>query len=86
MWDIQYLPRAAKALRKLDRTSAIRVREGLDRLAELDDPTKPCKALSGPLAGLWRYRAGDYRVILDIDRGNVTIVAVDLGHRSDIYD
>ena len=25
------------------------------------------------------------RVILDIDRGNVAIVAIDLGHRSEIY-
>ena len=55
------------------------------RLAQLDDPTTPCKALSGPLTGLWRYRVGDYRVILDIDRGNVAIVAIDLGHRSEIY-
>ncbi|MBG0716907.1 hypothetical protein G3N18_02235 [Microbacterium sp. 2C] len=29
---------------------------------------------------------GDYRVILDIRRSEVVIVALDLGHRSDIYD
>jgi mRNA interferase RelE/StbE len=35
--------------------------------------------------GLWRYRVGDYRVILDIQRAEVVIVAIDLGHRSEIY-
>jgi len=82
MWEILYLARAEKALRKLDQQTSRRIRDSLNRLAKLDDPTTPCKALSGPLTGLWRYRVGDYRVIPDIDRGNVAIVAVDLGHRS----
>lgn len=86
MWEVLYLARAEKALRKLDQQAARRIRDGLNRLMQLEDPTTPCKALGGPLTGLWRYRVGDYRVILDIDRGNVVIVAVDLGHRSDIYD
>ena len=85
MREILYLARAEKAPRKLDQQTARRIRDGLNRLAQLDDPTTPCKALSGPLTGLWRYRVGDYRVILDIDRGNVAIVAIDLGHRSEIY-
>ena len=85
MWEILYLARAEKALRKLDQQTARRIRDGLNRLAQLDDPTTPCKALSGPLTGLWRYRVGDYRAILDIDRGDVAIVAIDLGHRSEIY-
>ena len=85
MWKTLSLARAEKALGKLDQQTARRIRDGLNRLAQLDDPTTPCKALSGPLTGLWRYRVGDYRVILDIDRGNVAIVAIDLGHRSEIY-
>lgn len=86
MWDIQLMPRAAKALGKLDRPTAKRIRDALSRLGGLDDPAAPCKALSGPLTGFWRYRVGDYRVILDIRRGEVVIVALDIGHRSDVYD
>lgn len=86
MWEIFYLPRAEKALRKLDRQTARRIDDALSRLAQSEQPATSCKALSGPLTGLWRYRVGDYRVIIDIDRGNVSIVAVDLGHRSEIYD
>ena len=86
MWSLEISPRAEKSLRKLDRKTARRVREGLVRLATLEDPTKSCKALSGPLSGLWRYRVGDYRVIIDIDRGRLVIVALDMGHRGDIYD
>lgn len=85
-WTVQYAPRAAKAMRKLDKPIARRVFDGTERLATLDDPTSRCKALSGPLAGLWRLRVGDYRVILDIRRNEVVIVALDLGHRGTIYD
>lgn len=84
-WRVEYAPRAAKAMRKLDKSMARRIFDGVERLATLEDPTTSCKALSGPMAGLWRLRVGDYRVILDIRRGEVVIVALDLGHRSTIY-
>lgn len=85
-WRIEYGPRAAKALRKLDKPVARRIFTSVERLATLQDPTAPCKALSGPLTGFWRLRIGDYRAILDIRRDEVVIVALDLGHRSTIYD
>ncbi|HET7385539.1 MAG TPA: type II toxin-antitoxin system RelE/ParE family toxin [Nocardioidaceae bacterium] len=75
-----------RALKKLDRTVAARVLKALTALENLDDPTKRCKALSGPLAGLWRLRVGDYRVILDIRRRELVVIALDLGNRSSIYD
>lgn len=85
-WRIEYTPRSAKALRRLDRVVAERVFNAVERLRDLDDPTTPCKALTGPLAGLWRLRVGDYRVILDVQRDQLVIVALDLGHRSSVYD
>ncbi|MCH8614383.1 type II toxin-antitoxin system RelE family toxin [Arsenicicoccus dermatophilus] len=85
-WQVRYSPRAAKAMRKLDKPVARRVFDALERLATLEDPTAPCKALSGPLTGLWRPRIGDYRAVLDIRRDDVVIIALDLGHRSSVYD
>lgn len=84
-WRVEYAPRAAKAMRKLDRPMARRIFDGVERLATLDDLTAPCKALTGPMAGLWRLRVGDYRVVLDVRRGDVVIIALDVGHRSTIY-
>lgn len=75
-----------RALTKLDRTVAVRVLKTLTVLENLDDPTKRCKALSGPYTGLWRLRVGDYRVILDIRREELVVIALDLGNRSSIYD
>lgn len=44
------------------------------------------KALTGNLAGLWRYRAGDYRIICDIEDDVLVVLDVDGAHRSRIYE
>ena len=46
-----------------------------------DDPRVRAKALSGPLAGLWRYRVGDWRVIADIQEHRLVILALDMIQR-----
>jgi len=42
--------------------------------------------LRGKLEGLWRCRAGKYRVIYTIDKKEKTIVFLDAGLRKSIYD
>ncbi len=85
-WTVRTDRNFDRALRKLDRQVATRVLKALTALEGLDDPTERCKALSGPYTGLWRLRVGDYRVILDIRRGELVIIALDAGNRSSIYD
>lgn len=72
-WTIRTDREFDRALKKLDRQVARRVLKSLIALQELEDPTKRCKALSGPYAGLWRLRVGDYRVIVDIRRGELNM-------------
>lgn len=85
-WTIQTDHEFDKALHKLDRTIAKRVLKALTGLEPMEDPAKRCKALTGPYTGLWRLRVGDYRVILDIQRDRLVIIALDVGHRGAIYD
>ncbi|WP_238539162.1 type II toxin-antitoxin system RelE/ParE family toxin [Novosphingobium sp. AP12] len=54
-------------------------------MASADDPRSSGKALAGQLAGLWRYRVGDYRLICEIEDGKHLILVVTIGHRGDIY-
>jgi mRNA interferase RelE/StbE len=73
-------------MRKLDRQVADRiVRFMEERVATADDSRELGKALVGIPEKLWRYRVGDYRVICEIHDRRVVIVAIDVGHRSDIY-
>lgn len=86
VWTIQISAECERSLHKLDRQAAKRILVKLHGLTHLDEPQARCKALTGPLAGLWRLRVGDYRVVLDIRRGELVIVALDTDHRSSIYD
>ncbi len=76
-WQIEFLPEAAKELRKLDRQVAARIVKTLEeRIATLDDPRQIGSALAGEHAGYWRWRIGDYRVIATIEDERITIFAV----------
>ena len=44
------------------------------------------RALKGPLAGHFRYRVGDHRVVYRIDEANQIVSIVTIAHRRDVYD
>jgi mRNA interferase RelE/StbE len=84
-WALETSPQFDKAARKLDPQVLRRVKVYLDEVCELDDPRSRGKGLTGDLAGYWRYRIGDYRVLVEVRDEHLVIVAITLGHRSGIY-
>lgn len=82
-YQISYVASAAKVLRKLDRQTARRILEAINRLA--DDPRPPgCIMLQGG-DGELRIRIGDYRVVYDIVDDELVILILRVGHRREIY-
>ncbi len=86
-WRIELSQTAEKQLEKLDRPVAKRIRDFLrGRLMTLDDPRSIGEALKGARLGeLWKYRAGDYRIIARIEDGQLTILIVRIGNRREVY-
>ena len=85
-WKIEFVPAAAKELKKLGKTEAARVIATLEtRIAVLDDPRRLGSALTGELGGLWRWRIGDYRVIARIEDERITILVLRVAHRRQVY-
>lgn len=84
-WKIEVSAKADKSLRKLDRQVARKIIAALAELVELDDPRSRGKVLAGNLAGLWRYRVGDYRLLCVIDDEVLVVLVVDVAHRSKVY-
>ncbi|CAB0979423.1 type II toxin-antitoxin system RelE family toxin [Corynebacterium diphtheriae] len=85
-WPIEFSPRAAKALRKLDRPVQKRIVAYLREISTLPNPQMRGKALTGNWAGFWRWRVGDYRLVAAIEDDRVVIVVVSIGHRSQVYE
>ena len=86
-WRVEVSAAARKALSTLDRQAARSILQFLDdKVAKGTDPRAAGKALSGSALGnFWRYRVGDYRVVVDIQDSVVTVLVVRIGHRRDIY-
>ena len=77
---------ALKQLKKMDRHVGMMLAKDLKkRLDGLENPRQFGKALVGDYKGLWRYRVGNYRVICDIIDNKMVILALEMGHRKDIY-
>ena len=54
-------------------------------VAPLDNPRQRGKALTGPMAGLWRYRVGNYRVVCDIQDRFLRVLVIRVGPRDTVY-
>ena len=65
--------------------SAARIVRAMDDIAALENPRQRGKALTGDFAGFWRYRVGDWRVIVKIEDRRLIIILVAVGHRREIY-
>lgn len=86
MWRIEYDEKAARELAKIDRQAAKYIKKYLDeRIATDDDPRRFGEGLSENMAGLWKYRIGDFRVIAEIQEDRIVVLIVRIGNRSKIY-
>ena len=85
-WQLEYDPTVARWLSKADRQTAKRIRDALTAVIATGNPRLRGHALTGPLAGLWRYRVGDYRIICDIYDQRLVVLVIDIGSRDHIYD
>lgn len=84
-WRAELSPRALKQLRKLDKPNARRIIDYLRETASGEDPRSRGQGLTGNLAGFWRYRVGNYRIIAFVEDDELLILAITIDHRSQIY-
>ena len=84
-WKIEIDKGVQRSMKNLDRHVAKRIIAKLREISQLEDPRSTGKALVGNLAGLWRYRVGDYQIVCDIEDEVLLILVVDVAHRSKVY-
>jgi mRNA interferase RelE/StbE len=82
---IEYEPEAIADLEKLTQTVRERIVKKINWLAEKFDQINP-QSLTADLAGLFKLRVGDYRVIYEFNREEEIIFIDRIGHRREVYD
>lgn len=83
---VEFSETALKTLKKLDGSIQKQIIKYVHELEELEDPRTRGKGLSSNLAGLWRYRVGDWRLICEIKENKLLISVLRIGHRSEVYN
>ena len=87
MYRIETTPEFDEDLRSLDRTVARRVIDKVEWLAEHPESLRfPLRHLPNDLKGLHKYRVGDYRILLWVDRKAQSLTLYGVRHRREIYD
>lgn len=86
-WRIEFEDAALKELARLDKPVARRILAFLrERVAVLDDPRSIGEALKGSRLGeFWKYRVGDYRVIVRIEDAVLCVLVLKVCNRREVY-
>jgi mRNA interferase RelE/StbE len=86
-WAVEFDPDAVKDLRKLDKPVQARILSFLkDRVAALENPRSIGEPLAGAkLGNYWKCRAGDWRIICDIQDQRIIVRVLRIGNRREVY-
>jgi mRNA interferase RelE/StbE len=82
--SVDFETQAIDDLEVLDRSVRDRILKKINWLAKNFDQITP-QALTGNLAGFFKLRVGDYRILYDFTQENQTITIIRVRHRRDVY-
>lgn len=84
-WGVETTDQFDREFKQLDRAIQRRVLAYLLEVESLEDPRQRGKGLTANHAGVWRYRVGDYRILAQFMDNTLTVLALRVGHRRDVY-
>ena len=81
-YSLEFRPAARRALERIPSQDSRRI---LAKVVQLVDNPVPhgSKKLAG--TGWYRIRVGDYRVVYDVQRDQLLILVIRIGHRREVY-
>lgn len=82
MYNLIFSDKTLKQLGKLEKSMQERILNALERIKIR--PEAYITKLVGDVG--YKFRVGDYRVIMDIDKGRLLILVIKIGHRKNVYD
>ncbi len=82
-YHIVVAPTVVRELRKLDPPARRRIQAAIELLADQPRPPAATQLVGG--SGEWRVRTGDYRIIYEIDDGELRVLVLRAGHRREVY-
>lgn len=86
VWRVKFSETARRQLKKLEKQTQRDILKYLKKRIETkEDPQRYGDPLRRSLAGLWKYRVRNYRIICEIQREEVVVLVLRVGHRRKVY-
>lgn len=82
MYEIIFSDNARKQFLKLEKSLQERIANSLERIKIR--PEAYVTKLAGDIG--YKFRVGDYRLIMDVDKGKLLILIIKVCHRKNVYD
>lgn len=85
-WTIEVSKAARKQLDALDQVARARIIAYLEtRVLAAPDPCQLANRLIGEESPHWRYRVGDYRIVVRFEDERMVVLVVRVAHRREVY-
>jgi mRNA interferase RelE/StbE len=83
-WKIILTKKSQKEIKSLDKKTQLRIKKAISEklIPNADLFLEP---LSGTLGGYYKFRIGNYRLICCKEEKHLTIIIIEVDHRSKIY-
>lgn len=86
MYELEFSKQALKQLKKMDKSVSRVIVAWLSKnIDHTHNHRQHGKGLTADKSGLWRYRVGDYRILVQIEDEKLVVYVVTIGHRRDVY-
>lgn len=82
-YSVEFLPRAVRDFKALDRPIRKRIAMVIDGLGS-DPRPHGCVKMAGP-EGAYRVRVGDHRIVYQVKDARLLVLLLRIGHRREIY-
>ena len=82
-WQWNFTKKSASQFKKLDKALQKRILNKLDWWCKKEKPLDFAESLVNSELGSYRFRVGDYRIIIDVEEDIIIVLAI--GHRREIY-
>ncbi|MDO5088919.1 MAG: type II toxin-antitoxin system RelE/ParE family toxin [Leptotrichiaceae bacterium] len=83
MYELIPTPHFVKQFKKLDKFTQKQIKSYLENI--VDNPRAKGKMLTANRSGQWRYRIGNYRVIVNIQDEELIVLTLEVSRRKEIY-
>ncbi len=84
-WRFVFDDTAERQFSRLDKAVQTRIIRYVEKIEKSQNPKSLATQLTGHKTQFWRYRVGDYRIVVRFENHDMIILAVKIAHRREVY-